>query len=339
MRIKTGNVALLVGLSGLLALSGTGTAGAATDLTRSEAKKLSKIGVVKSADVPDEYFTPARTAGVSEDDDDARRRRGDLQQVSGRLASRLPDAQDRPDALLRAAGTGQVPRAQLLGGRRRAVAAAAAYHKALATAKGADCYRERLVNTISRNVDAVPKSVTVTTVPATVKGADEAWAYRVTFTIKVKDKEVVGNGHLVGSRVGQALLLVGFTGTGQEFTLAEATDYAAKPAGRVGAKLRGDNGEEPARATGRRARAGQARARARARGQAVAGPARACPARAGQTGARGQAGDADRAGRTRPVGRADPARGPGQALTPYRFGGGSCRATPPRPGAARLSPT
>ncbi len=231
MRISRTSAALTVGLVGLLGLTSTGPAGAAAALTKPQAKAIANVAVVMQKDLPKQYFTPPRSANEPD--------RKDERAFYKCLGIAEPSYLGRNVGMkfLYADKVGS-PEATTLEVDSKAdvvdsVDAAVANQQKLRTAKAVSCYRERLVKAISRNLRGTPKAVAVELLEATVAGADEAWAYRVTFTISSGGRDVSGNGYVLGARVGQALLTVAYTGSGKDFALDEVTALAAKPVARA----------------------------------------------------------------------------------------------------------
>jgi hypothetical protein len=114
-----------------------------------------------------------------------------------------------------------------------AVGDAVAEQQTMRTDQAAQCYRERLATMISRDLRSRPESVNVDVVAATVKGADEAWAWQFTFNRMYEGMELSGKGYVVGSRVGRTLLTVTVLGNRELGELPAMLDLAAQPVRRV----------------------------------------------------------------------------------------------------------
>lgn len=229
MRTRRRVAALTLGLSGVLAASLAGPAGAATVMTKPQAKAVAAAGVVKNEDLPKGFFSPPFTA--SEPD------RGDESAYYTCLGVKQPAFMARNTGSTFVTGknlgkddawTAEVGSSADVAD---SVEAAEADQAAQRTAKAVGCYREQLAKDLARAGDL--KSVGVELVPATVAGADEAWAYQLSWTVTRDKQELSGNGYLVASRAGQALLKVLYTGSGKQFTVAEVTELAAKPLARA----------------------------------------------------------------------------------------------------------
>jgi hypothetical protein len=229
MRTRRRIAALTVGLSGVLAATLAGPAGAATVLTKPQAKAIVAAGVVKNDDLPKGFFSPPFTAAEPD--------RADEVEYYTCLGVKRPEflARNTGTTFLTGKNLGKDDAWTLEVGSSADVVdsleVAEADQAAQRTAKAVSCYREQLAEDLSRGAEL--KSVGVELVPATVAGADEAWAYRLTWTVTRDQQEITGNGYLVGSRVGQALLKVLYTGSGKQFTVAEVTGLAAKPLARA----------------------------------------------------------------------------------------------------------
>lgn len=223
MRTAATAVAVTLGLCGLLASS-------AAAITRPEAQAVAAAGVVRAGDLPRNYFSPPRTSAEPD--------RSAEVEFYGCLGSRQAKylARDLGPTFLYAEGLGTPQGKSVSVASTADVAteqeAAAADQQNLRTTKAARCYRKRLDSQL-RAQRVRPKAVSVTLVPAAVPGADEAWAYRYTFTVSNAGTEVSRAGFVVGARVGQALLSVSYTVGGQQVSLATVTELAAKPVARV----------------------------------------------------------------------------------------------------------
>lgn len=234
MRTTRTTVALTSVLAGVLVATGTGPAGAAGDgvaLTKPQAKAIANAGVVMRQDLPANSFTPPR----SESEPD-RKEEAAFYRCLG-VAQPTYLARNSGLKFIRGDDIG-TPDAWTLEVDSQADVAdstsdAVKDQLNMRTAKAVSCYREKLTRALSRNLRGAPKAVAVELVQAAVAGADEAWAYKLSFTVASMGEDVSGNGYVVGSRVGQALLSVLYTGTGKEYTLDEVTTVAAKPVARA----------------------------------------------------------------------------------------------------------
>lgn len=226
--MRTGTTVIAV--VGLLLATGPGPATAAGALTGPEAQAIAAGGIVHAGDLPRDYFSPPRTS-VEPD-------RSAEVEFYGCLGSRQPEylARNVGPTFLYAESLG-TPQAKSVSVASTADVAteqeaATADQQNLRTAKAARCYRKRLDSQL-RAQRVQPKGLSVTLVRAAVPGADEAWAYRYAFTASNRGTEVSRAGFVVGARVGQALLSVSYTVSGQQVTLATVTELAAKPVARV----------------------------------------------------------------------------------------------------------
>lgn len=229
--IRAGIISIL---GGVLVAAGTGSAGAATNgatLTEPQARAIVNAGVVMRQDLPTDYFSPPRSANEPD-----RKQEAAFYRCLGEQAPKYL-ARNVGGKYLWADGIGS-PQAKTLEVDSRAdvtdsTAAAVRNQATWRTPKAIGCYRDGLMKAMSRNLRGTPKAITVELVEASVAGADEAWAYQVSFTVRSQGRDVNGNGYVVGSRVGQALLTLFYTGSGKDWTLDEATTVAAKPVARA----------------------------------------------------------------------------------------------------------
>lgn len=226
--------ALTLGVAAMLPTALAGSVGAATGapaLTQPQARAIVAAGVIKQDDLPKGFFTPPMTAN-----DPDRKEEIAFYACLGRDVPAFL-ARNQGTKFLTADKVGQAGAWTLevdsSADVTKSLAAAKDDQTALRTSKAVSCYRELLVAAISKNLGAEPKSVAVELVAAQVAGADEVWAYRLAWTVARDGEEISGNGYLVGSRVGRALLRVSYTGTGKDYTLTEVTELAAKPLARA----------------------------------------------------------------------------------------------------------
>ncbi len=97
----------------------------------------------------------------------------------------------------------------------------------------AQCYKERLVTMIQRDLKTSPTEVKVDLVPATVRGAEEAWGWQFSYARAVEGEEILTNGFVIGSRVGRSLLSMTAMGGAELGELGAVLQLMAEPVARV----------------------------------------------------------------------------------------------------------
>lgn len=211
-------------------LAGTQPVEAASDPSQRKAESVARAGVILQNDIP-LAFTASRAGDGDADRDDAT-----FAACLGRTA---------PVSVARTRGTSWVYWENLGTSQERSVGIfstasvlqatgeATAEQRVMRTDRATRCYRERLRTMIARDLDSTPDAVSVDLVAATVKGADEAWAWQFSFLRTYQGEERSGKGYVVGSRVGRTLLTLTVLGNRELGDLPAMLDLAAQPVARV----------------------------------------------------------------------------------------------------------
>lgn len=230
MRVRPTTAVLAVGLTGLLAAASANPAAAVAALTEPEARAIANAGVVQQGDLPAGYFPPPTAAKQASDESEA----AFYKCVGVPAPTYLARNQGPVFVYAEKVGSpgGTSTQVDSSADVASSLAEATANQASLRSEKAAECFRQQLADTIGRS-GATESQVGAKLEAATVKGADEAWAYHFAFAYKQNGQQAGGNGYVLGVRVGQALMKVTYAGGGRELTLAEATAIAGSPAGRA----------------------------------------------------------------------------------------------------------